>query len=497
VSRGRRGLLPALALLLLVTGCGDPVLWARWRAERALWHAQREANRTMIRPRAVSPQDYARAEAAFRAIVAEFPAERWARRDATAMELDVAEVSGRAALALARLAELQSRGDEAVAGYARVESDWAALVDLALEAAVLRAEALERLARPAEAANAWERVLRDHPAFEAHGGGPRRAHLEALRRLAAGLASAGRSAGRDSLLAEAEQRFAGAAARTSGRATVELLDGVAECRFLRGDLDGSVAIERQVLASKLPIDDTERARRRLALGERLLAAGRADSALACALQVGREAFGDPRLAAYDLEARAQVAAGRPNAALEAYGRILSDFPRQPSAGAEARFARGRLLESLDRWTLARTEYSALCAAHPSHPRALEAWLRVVRHHRAEGEAELARIETEHALGSIDQLVAMQHDPVERGRMVEGRAAILLAGGRTADAIRELQGLWSSLGLSAEGARLGAAAAEAAERELGDRALALRLWQILARSSPDAELRRRAAAEIAS
>ena len=478
-------------LALLVSGCGDPVLWARWRAERAFWHAQRDVERVLVKPRVASPKDYARAEAAFRAIVTEFPAARWARAGAVGMEHDVAEVSGRSALALARLAELQSRGEEAVAGFARAESDWKALGDLALEAAVLRASALENMGRADEALHAWQHVAREYEALDPATGAPRRAHLEALRRLAQAFAAAGRAAARDSMLRSNEAGYSAAlAVRRGGGVAAELADALAECRELRGDLGGALDARRRVLNAAPPVGEAERARRVLAIGERLLDAGQPDSALAYSRWVARDYFGLLRLSALELAARAHRAAGRPDSALGTWSRIVSEYPRQEDAAADARFQRGVLLQSLGRWTLARTEFSALCATFPAHPRSLEAWERVVRHLRETGEKEMARIETGHALGAIDQLISMQHDAGERARAIEARAAVLLAAGRAEEGIRELQGVWSAVGMSPNGARLGAVAATAAERELGDRALARRLWQILVRSAPDPELRRR-------
>jgi len=486
----------AFALALACAGCGDPALWARWRAERAFWHAQRNVERVLVRQRVATPADYARAEESFRAIVAEFPSSRWSRPQGTTRERDVAEIAGRSSLALARLAELQGRGEEAAEGYARVEREWGGIRELSLEAAVLRATAFERLGREEAALAGWEHVLRDFGGFEPMSGEPRRAHLQALRRLEAGLAGLARPKARDSLLAAEGERFAAAlAAAPTGRAAGPIADALAECRLLRGDLGGALDALRAVLGPDSPLGEAERARRLIAIGEHSLAAGRADSARAYARWAAALHPASAALPALQLEAQAEEAAGRRDSALAVYARIVGEHPREESVAAEARFQRGRLLQALGRWTLARTEFSALCAAYPSHPRSLEAWERVVRHHRDDGELELARIEAGHALGAIDQLSAMQHDPAERARVAEGRAAVLLAAGRIEEGVRELQGVWAGAGMSANGARLGELAAREAEAAAGDRALARRLWQILARSAPDPELRARAAAAL--
>ena len=123
-------------------------------------------------------------------------------------------------------------------------------------------------------------------------------------------------------------------------------------------------------------------------------------------------------------------------------------------------------------------------------------MRVVRHHRNAHEEDLARIETEHALAALDQLITMQNDEAERSRIREARVAVLFAAGRTREGIRDLQDVWAAAGLTLTGAALGESAAREAETTLHDPALARSLWQILARSSPDRELQGRANAALA-
>ena len=81
-------------------------------------------------------------------------------------------------------------------------------------------------------------------------------------------------------------------------------------------------------------------------------------------------------------------------------------------------------------------------------------------------------------------------------MREARVAVLFTAGRTREAIRDLQEVWAAGGLTLEGAALGETAARQAETALHDPALARSLWQILARSSPDRELKGRATAALA-
>jgi tetratricopeptide (TPR) repeat protein len=484
----------ALALVVL-SGCGDPILWARWRAERRFWQAQREVDRILVSPRIAAPQDFRRAEQAFRAIVVEFPASRWGRPGASRMEVDVGEISARSALALARLAELQSRGDEAVAGYAAVERDWGLLPELVLEAAVLRAAALERMGRGDEALAGWESISRRFEIVEPARATVRMPVVDAGLRVAEAFAARGRTAARDSTLRAEETRYRAALAPLpDGPEATRLLDAIAEARGLRGDFDGALGAARDALFHAGAHADSALARRVLAIGERLFQAGRWDSARAYARWDQTGFQGRLRLPALDLEARAWKNAGRSDSALAVYDRILEEYSGRPEADAEARFQRAVLLEAMNEWALARTEFSALCAAHPSHPRSLESWALVVRHHERAGEHELARIEADHALAAIDQWIAMQHDESERSRAREARVAVQLEAGRNREAIVELRALWNAVGLSPASARLGERAAEAAEK-LRDAALARNLWQILSQRAPDAEVRRRAAAAL--
>lgn len=485
-----------LVVLLALPGCGDPGLWDRWRAERAFWHAQREVERILVRPQVAKPSDYARAEAGFRAIVDAFPASRWARHGAGGAGSEVAVIAGRSEIALARLEEVQSRLPQALADYERAEREWAGFEGIALEAAVRRAAALTR-AEPAAALAAWEHVARAFPPEDPVSGAPRGEHRQAVRQLLDALEARGRLAARDSLLtaeeAIGERWLAAHAGAASGPAWI---DAVAESHARRGDRDGALASARRALGAEFHVARPERERRVLDLGERCLSFERPDSALAYARWAVAEFDGADRLRGLDLEARAFRAAGERDSALAIYGRILNENQRRQDVAVEARFQRAGLLEETGRWPLARAEYSALTAAAPTHARALESWVRVVRHHRNAHEEDLARIETEHALAALDQLITMQNDEAERSRIREARVAVLFAAGRTREGIRDLQDVWAAAGLTLTGAALGESAAREAETTLHDPALARSLWQILARSSPDRELQGRANAALA-
>ena len=488
VRRPVSALLGALAVAVTLSGCGDPLLWARWRAERASWQADREVMRIFVNPQVARPEDFHRAEAAYRAVTRAFPAETWVSRSEPRAR-EVAEISGGATLALARLAELQGRSDEAIDAYRRVAGEWPGYPRVRVEALDRLGSALEDAGRTDDAALAWEAVARGFLPWDSVRSEVRGPVLEAPLRLAATWAARGEVARRDSTLLAAESRLEAAAAATHDRAAeATLLDAIAQGRRARGDWVGALEAWRRTLA--IPGPDSTRARRILRVGERQLEAHQPDSAVVYARWAARSE-GPARLSALELLASSLRASGDPDSALTVYATVMTDFSHNANATAEARFQRALVLEQLDRWEQARSELGSLCASQPAHPRALEAWTRVVDHYRKLGQKELARIETDHAVAALDLLISTQHDAEIRLRVTEARASVQLADHRVLDAAATLRGLWAAAPVTPEGAGLGAVAARAAQTELRDAALARGLWQILSQRSPDPAVRREA------
>lgn len=488
----RIGRFAALAFALVLTGCGDPLLWARWRAERATWQADREVMRIFVNPRVARPEDFHRAEVAYRAVTRAFPGEEWVSRTEPRAR-EVAEISGGSTLALARLAELQGRTDEALGGYAQVASDWSGYPRLRLEALDHLGSALEESGRTDDAMLVWETEAREFEPWDAARGELRDAVLESPLRLARVWTDRGQIARRDSTLAGAESRLETSVTEVRDHAAqATLLDAIAQGRRARGDVPGALDAWRRTLA--IPGPDSTRARRVLRLGERQLEAGRADSSVIYA-RWAASLGGPARLPALELQARAFQAASRPDSALGAYGAVMTEFAHDADAAAEARYQRAMVLEQLDRWAQARSELGSLCASQPTHPRALEAWTHVVDHYQKLGEKELARIEADHGVSALDLLISTQHDAELRLRCTEALASVQLADHRVLDASTTLRGLWAAAPVTPEGAALGAATARAAEKELRDAALARGLWQILSERSPDPAVRREAEAAL--
>ncbi|MBI5709893.1 MAG: hypothetical protein HZC42_06250 [Candidatus Eisenbacteria bacterium] len=481
----------AVAALLALAGCGDSALWARWRAERGLARAERLLARVQVNPRLAPEADVARAAAACRRLVAEFPPAAWAGpagRSTPGREIVTA--SGRAALALARLDALRGRTDAALEGYARVRTEWSEVLPVAIEAAVSRARLLERSGRVDEAVAAWLDLAHDFPPAEPQSGRPLPEVMDAPLFAARDRLARGERAAADSLLRDAERTWTDAAARERGRpAAPELWVRLADARTARGDAAGARDALRQALAE--PAGGVLAPRLVLTLAQRALEAGAPDTALAYTAWAERGFGGAAAPEARQIAARAWEVAGRPDSALEAWERVLDAGPASEDEDAGARFERARLLESLGRWEQARGEYRALASGLPTHRLAFAALLRIVRHHRSRGEHTLAGMEARHALEAVDALIASQHDDSIQVRAGQARAEILFETGDETRACGTLAGLVRRYPAAALDPALLLRAAGAAETRLANPDLALEFYRDLAARAADPELRRRA------
>jgi tetratricopeptide (TPR) repeat protein len=487
MRRVRAGLLLAMAGLVLA-GCGDPDLWARYRAERGFWRARRLIDRVQLNPGAATAADYAPAAAAFRAVTAGFPAAEWASpgRSRAPLARDVATIVGRAAIALARVDEMQGRLDAALAGYVRAQADFAAMRPVALEAALARAAAFERAGRDSAATEVYAEIAGQFPMIDPESGASILPVMDAPLRVARDQARAGRVAAADSTLWGAERRFTSELGHQRGRAPApDLWVRLAKARMARGRTEGALEALRGALSE--PVSGADAAEMVLTLAEYCVEGGRPDSAFAYTDWAER-AFGDPiRAQSMVLAARAWERRGSPDSAVAAWGRFLDAYPGAVSAGSVARFQRGRLLEQLGRWEQARSEYRTLMVLNPTHELAFDALRRMVGWHASHGEKELARIEGRRGLEALDRLIVTHRDErvLQLARLT--RADLLVAIEDWVPACGALAEVWDRYGDSPLGARAGLLAADLAERRLHDTARAAQLYRDLAeRARGDAE-----------
>jgi tetratricopeptide (TPR) repeat protein len=487
------------AIAITLAGCGDPALWARWRAERGMWIANRRVERIDLRPSLATDGDWNRAAAAFDAVARAFPVERWSVPGAPgrpAIAREVAVISGRARLGRATLDFRRGRSGEAAAAYADIFARCGALPEIAREAAAGYARALARDGRESEALGWWDRLSRDFDLLDPASGEPVRAVLDGVARAAETRARDGDAATADSVRSAAVRRLEAAiAARGADRAGEAAYRALAGLRLDRGDAPGYRAAMRSALTRAGSNERAALVAREIA--QVSLARGDADTAIVYAGWTARGFGGAARLEGMRLEAHAWEAAGSPDSALAAWTRLLEAYPKAQDAVAESRFHRGALFESLGRWEQARSELRALVASQPSHPLALAALERIVDHHVRAGELELAKLEGRRAVEVLDYLISTQHDPDVQRAARRTRARILVEvedWTRACDALADVWLRWP--GTPAGDSSAWEAAGIAAGR-LHDRRRADSLLTALAAGGSDSTLRAAARTRIAS
>lgn len=488
--------LTVLSLALLVAGCGDAGLWARWRAERGAWRAQRAVERIEINPRLAGDADWARAEAACRSVVTGFPAGVWSKRvrAGDSMALDVLEAAGRAALLRARLEDLRERRDAALAAYDRVRCDYVMVPGISLRAAVARAGLLAESGGAGAAEAAWNAIARDYPPVDPHSGKIFEAVLDAPLVVARERRARDDAAGADSVLRVAEMTCLRLLPAQRGLpAAPALWVRVGGVRSARGDAAGAREALRHALAD--PAAAPTAPGLVLMLSRQALASALPDTALAYAAWAARDFGGAPRPAALLLAARAWQARGVPDSALQTYESLLQEESGDLDNVAEARFGRARILEDLGRWDQARGEYHALASVVPTHALAFESMMRVVRHHLGRGERGLGLTEARHALAALDALIASQQDDGVQVRAGEARARLLFETGDTRGGCGTLAALLRRYPEAQLDAALLMRAGEEAESGLNDADLALESYRAAAARAVVPELRRRARAAV--
>ncbi len=480
------------ALACGTSGCGDPVLWDRWQAERALWHARAEAARLPAKQAEAARVEHVAREA--EKVRLAYPAARWANPPAAAgAARHVALASGGAALLWAELPERHGADETAATRLATVLEEYAALSAITIPAHLSRAAALQRLGRFDEALAERMAVAAMDPMTDDDLRGPAPEVVESALQVAHELERRGEPERAGAQLAATAARYAESAARARGRDSLALCDALALLHVRRGRADEALAVGRAALAQSPP---GERAARVLVMAQGALDAGAPDSAVvyarwAARIGSSRRVVGSALFAA----AQAWERLGRADSAITAYDAVLRRWVDPGALGAPAHFERARLLERRGDWINARAEYLALSASQPTHPLAFRAVQRLVQHPFEQGEAELARVQGQQEIEKLGYLVATNFDPQVRRQAGLVRAELLLVTGQLASAESSFVALWRQFpGDSAteeaalRGARLGA-------HLPGGAARAREVLEQLSRRALDPVVRRAAAEEL--
>jgi len=485
-----RGALLALVAAALLAGCGDPDLWARWRAERDLFHALRAARRAEAEGAAGDAGARIVAERRLVAIAEAFPASRWGSPPAGGPARDVALAASRAALARARLAAAAGENERALVLWREAMRQWGTLPGATIEARAGAARVLDRLGRYDESLEERRALARLDPLGDPDRSGPSPQVLEAPVVAAAEFRDLGREAEARAVLREADDRFVPALARARPGESVPIARALAGIRVALGDGPGALAALRTTLAG---IRAWEAPSRAVALAQCALESGEPDSAIAyarwAASATNNRSVAGPALV---LAARAWEAKGLPDSAFAAYEALFDRWTDAGLIAPEAHFRRASLLERLGQWERARAEFAALAAAAPAHPFAFRAILRVVRHHVEQGEFQLARLEGANAVERLEYLLSTNRDPVVQREAGLARAGLLLDLGFTARAESSLVDLWRRFPEDSATESAALRAAGLAEHRPGGLAAAVAVYDELARRAVGSPVRRAAA-----
>jgi tetratricopeptide (TPR) repeat protein len=489
-----RGAAFALAVALVAAaalgGCGDRDLWARWRAERAGFHAQRSAAAVIALGRDAPARERAAAERRLEAIVAEFPPGRWGTPPASGPARDVAIASARASMGLARLAAAAGDDAKALERWRAAREQWGALPGVVVRSRAGAIRALERLGRYDEALAERVALAQLDPLGDPDRTGPSPDVLAAPIEAAGQLRELGRSAEAAALLAGADGRFAAALSRAGAADGLLIARALADIRVGLGDAPGALAALRATLSGLRAWEVPPRA---LALAACAFEAGEHDSAIvyarwAASVSGSREVAG-PALV---LAARAWEAVGRTDSAFAAYDALFDRWADPGAVGPEAHFRRACLLEGLGQWERARAEFVSLGAAAPTHPLAFEATTRVLRHLMKAGQYEMARAEGENAVDRLDHLLATNRDASVQRKAGVVRAEVLVALGYNARAESSLVDLWRRFPEDSTAEAAGLRGASLAEQRPGGRAAAAAILDELAAHAANSVVRRLAA-----
>ena len=477
---------PRAALLLMLlglAGCGDPELWARYQAERGFWQARRLVEKIQVHPSLARASDYQAAIDAFAALERRFPLREWARpeRIRSRRARDVAAIGGDARIAIGRVEEAQQHYDRAAQVYGEAAAELAALPLARLKALTAQAALFDRLRDSTRAHAALAEIARMVPAVDPDLDEPVEAAVQVPLRVAEELRRRGQVAAADSLLLAVEARILPEAERRKGPGTGTMLWlNIGRLRAARsGAVDPALDAVRRALAQAA--SRVTRARLILTLASVCLQGGRPDSALVYTAWASKGFGKDAKAEAMMLAAKVWETVNL-DSAVVAYGRFVDTFRNSDPKVMEARYRRGDLLERQGRWLEARAEFRGLATSSATDEYSLRSYERIVLHHLHAGEKEMARIEAKRTLEAMDHLLTTVQDDATLLRIRQLRARVLLDVESWEKAYTALQDLWTHYGNMELGVQAGFRAAEVAERELGDRDRARKIYEELATGS---------------
>jgi hypothetical protein len=153
-----------------------------------------------------------------------------------------------------------------------------------------------------------------------------------------------------------------------------------------------------------------------------------------------------------------------------------------------------LFGELGRFESARAEWRALQAQSPTHELAFLSMRRIVQHHLALGETELAHFEARRSIDNLERLLVMNADPLVQRQARLVRAELLADSGEPLAAVDGLLDVWDRFPADSVAEAAALRAARIARDLPGRGGLADSLFARIAVEAWNADVRRSAADE---
>ncbi|HEY7727144.1 MAG TPA: tetratricopeptide repeat protein, partial [Candidatus Eisenbacteria bacterium] len=412
----------ALPLLLALIGCADPgALPMRYRAERALWEAQREETRLRLageRPDSVS---LTRLRDQYRRLRARFPVPPPATPGTPAEQVraDMIRILGRAELSGARLALLARQPSDALEHARWAAAAAAAGRDTVLgrEAELRIVDALQALGRHEEAVDTMWAIVDRFPAVAPRTG----TEEDPILRMPGVIAAVHLEMGDTAAARRDHRRAVQYYARLIASGATPLLEAqvrtlMVQAQLALGDRQGAL---RTLVGFEKLVNSAPALKSRL--DEVLFTKGSVQAMPGGNLKEALATYGEvaKRYPDSPYAARALVESGvalerqgRRGEALAQYREALDRFPKDLNAGPIALFRSAMLKDQMDDWAGAKQDLEALPLRFPASRGAVEAPVAVVAHYQRSGEgaamraALLRAIETYRGLIARDSTSAM-------------------------------------------------------------------------------------------
>lgn len=499
-----RLLLCALACpLLIVLGCSAPnEVGVRFRAERDLWRANREARRLGIQPKLASQEDWQSLAKRYEGIAAEYgkmPA-RGDDSEAGRASSEVRQVAARALISAAEVHAVAGDSTRMMQDYVRVASEFQDLPLLAGEVALVRGRLAASKGQLQEAIDAYQTVL-GAVTPDPGGVGVGAAVIDlplVIARLRTRVAG-GTLAAAGPYYEEARARYQDWIDANPG--TLIALDSrrrLADVAADRGDWGTAIAsmreLEKELRSKEVPGRDPASMRLAIAVMEtRTDPSGEATQKTLTSLL---EDYPGSPSAPQALLTLASNAAGRGqlDEALAHLDRIQKDYPTATDIIAQGLLARGQLLERNGRWPEALETFRSLPVEQPTSDAALQAPLEIVAHYERMNDEAGANKALTDAEKHYRDFIA-RYPPGRSSLAAQVKLAQTLAKQKRYDeAVTNLVAMGESLSDSPQGASFFLDAARLARNEMGDKARAAEILERTAKLYPNAEIGRWAVTE---